>query len=377
MPDPVTGIIGATTVGGTLLQADAQRSATNKAAGASQAATDEAMRISNQRYNEGMALLQPYLNAGTGALSSFQALGGFYDPATGSVPRTYDEYVASIPKVQEQRVAIVPQGYTPSASLSRQNQKLPSKIGLFGDRLSSFLADRLVENPNYSPLNMRINKFEWQKAREMADQLRANKQIEQQQQQAQAQQLQPQQPQIMTREQFLAQQQQDAFNAQQREVQNIERSPLFNSLVRQGEDALLQNASATGGMRGGNIQGALAYYRPQMLQQQIDKRMGYADLLAGRGQQAASTAMAAGQNVAQNQAGLLTANGTNQGNAAITQGNIQSNMFGNIMQTVGGLQNPLSNFLGGGGSNTNANNYVVSPGSTSTAINFLGNRTFS
>ena len=43
-----------------------------------------------------------------------------------------------------------------------------------------------------------------------------------------------------------------------------EQSPFFQALAQQGEEALLQKASATGGLRGGNIQGALAQFRPSL-----------------------------------------------------------------------------------------------------------------
>ncbi|OBQ32118.1 MAG: hypothetical protein AN487_22985, partial [Anabaena sp. CRKS33] len=54
--------------------------------------------------------------------------------------------------------------------------------------------------------------------------------------------------------------------AQQQAITDIEQSPLLQAMMRQGEEAMLQNASATGGLRGGNLQGALAQFRPQMLQ---------------------------------------------------------------------------------------------------------------
>ena len=41
---------------------------------------------------------------------------------------------------------------------------------------------------------------------------------------------------------------------QEQEISILEASPLFQSLVEQGESSLLQKASATGGIRGGNIQ---------------------------------------------------------------------------------------------------------------------------
>ena len=60
-------------------------------------------------------------------------------------------------------------------------------------------------------------------------------------------------------------------------------------MVFQGENAMLQNAAATGGLRGGNLQGALAKFRPQVLSQLINQRMAQLGGLAGMGQQAATT----------------------------------------------------------------------------------------
>ncbi len=68
----------------------------------------------------------------------------------------------------------------------------------------------------------------------------------------------------------------NGYAAQQASIADIERSPLLQAQMKQGEQGILQNASATGGLRGGNTQGALAQYRPQMLQQAIDNQ--YAQL---------------------------------------------------------------------------------------------------
>jgi hypothetical protein len=61
-------------------------------------------------------------------------------------------------------------------------------------------------------------------------------------------------------------------DAQQQAISSLENSPLFQSQVQQGENALLQNAAATGGLRGGNTQGALAQFRPGMLQNEINQQ---------------------------------------------------------------------------------------------------------
>lgn len=73
--------------------------------------------------------------------------------------------------------------------------------------------------------------------------------------------------------------------AQASAIEKISSSPLLAELTRQGEEAMLQQAAATGGLRGGNIQGALAQYRPQMLQNEIDKYYSRLSQMSGVGQQ--------------------------------------------------------------------------------------------
>lgn len=75
--------------------------------------------------------------------------------------------------------------------------------------------------------------------------------------------------------------------AQAAAYEAIESSPGFLAQVQQGENAMLQNASATGGLRGGNTQGALAQLRPMMLSQAIGQQMGGLGGLAGMGSNAA------------------------------------------------------------------------------------------
>lgn len=71
--------------------------------------------------------------------------------------------------------------------------------------------------------------------------------------------------------------------AQAEAMAALEASPLFQGLSGQGETAILQNAAATGGLRGGNTQGALAQYRPQLLQSIIQQQVGNLSGLAGMG----------------------------------------------------------------------------------------------
>ena len=91
--------------------------------------------------------------------------------------------------------------------------------------------------------------------------------------------------------------------AQQAEYQNMQNSPAFQEMQRAGQNAILQNASATGGLRGGNTQEALAQFSPQLLNQLIEQqyaRYGGLSAQGGNvGQFLAGSAQNAGQNVAQ------------------------------------------------------------------------------
>lgn len=144
--------------------------------------------------------------------------------------------------------------------------------------------------------------------------------------------------------------------AQQTAIAQIEQSPQFQAMVQQGETAILQNASATGGLRGGNTQAALAQFRPQMLSQLIQQQMAQLGGMAGMGAQSALGAAGYGQQGAQNVMGQLGAMGQANAGAALAQGQAMSNLFGGIggaLGTLGGLgamgKGPLAGGGGGGG----------------------------
>jgi len=63
----------------------------------------------------------------------------------------------------------------------------------------------------------------------------------------------------------------------QEAVAKIKNSEIYKQVLGSrmaGEDAILRNASATGGIRGGNVQGALAQFRPNLLNQLIEAQYG-------------------------------------------------------------------------------------------------------
>lgn len=81
--------------------------------------------------------------------------------------------------------------------------------------------------------------------------------------------------------------------AQQQAISQIENMPGFQEQLRYSENALLQNASATGGLRGGNTQTALSQFRPMMLNQAIQQQLGQLGGLQQQGFNAATNLNAA------------------------------------------------------------------------------------
>lgn len=109
--------------------------------------------------------------------------------------------------------------------------------------------------------------------------------------------------------------------AQQEYVAQQEQSPAFQALARQQEEALLQNASATGGLRGGNIQGALAQFRPQLLNQFLEQQYGRLGGLTSLGQQSAAGVGTAGMQSAGSIADLLAQGGAARAGAKLGSAN--------------------------------------------------------
>jgi len=148
--------------------------------------------------------------------------------------------------------------------------------------------------------------------------------------------------------------------AQSDAIRSIEQGSMYQDLARQGEEAILQQASATGGLRGGNTQAALAQYRPQLLQSLIEQqysRLGgltalgqsTAQNIASLGQASAAQTGAAGMQSAANISNALTQSGQAQAAAAIARGQATADLAGSV---TGGISNALlyNKLFGGGAS---------------------------
>jgi hypothetical protein len=119
--------------------------------------------------------------------------------------------------------------------------------------------------------------------------------------------------------------------AEQAAIESIAASPQLQALARQGEEAILQQASATGGLRGGNVQAALAQFRPQLLQQLIEQRYGQVADITDIGRVGAMTQAEGGLATGTNIGNLLLGKGSAEAGARLAQGQGQRMAFGDLL----------------------------------------------
>ena len=130
--------------------------------------------------------------------------------------------------------------------------------------------------------------------------------------------------------------------AQRAAIDQLAASPEFQAQVEQGERALLQRAAATGGLRGGNIQEALAQFRPAMLSDLINQQYTRLGGFTQLGSQTATNIAQLGQASAAGQAtgalesgaaiaGLLGERGAAQAGGVLGQGGVRGQTFGDIL----------------------------------------------
>lgn len=149
---------------------------------------------------------------------------------------------------------------------------------------------------------------------------------------------------------------------QQQAIQQIEQGPLFQELTRQGEAALLANASATGRRGAEDTQAMLGKLRPQLLNSLIEQQYAKFAGLANVGQTAAQNLLNIGQASAAGTANMGIQSGGAISNLLAQQGATQAagitgaanaqiaGMTGAAGALSGGLQNfALLNMLGTGG----------------------------
>jgi hypothetical protein len=119
-------------------------------------------------------------------------------------------------------------------------------------------------------------------------------------------------------------------DAQQAAITSLRASPLYQSLFRNGEEALLQNASATGSMRGGNMQRGLADFGADTLSTVIQQQLASLGGIAGQGYNSAGALGQFGAQASSDVASLYGAQGAARAGGLLQRGAINMQNWKNI-----------------------------------------------
>lgn len=137
-------------------------------------------------------------------------------------------------------------------------------------------------------------------------------------------------------------------DAQGLAISGLKQSPAFTSRYNTGADTILQNSSATGGLRGGNTQNSLANFGSQLLDSVINGQTGNLFSAANLGTGAATSLGGLGQQNAQSIAQLLGQQGNANASGILGANNALTNGFTNAAKSAGSFGGS-SGFGGGAG----------------------------
>lgn len=146
--------------------------------------------------------------------------------------------------------------------------------------------------------------------------------------------------------------------AQQAAITGLQQSPYFQSLYNQGTQSVLQNAAATGGLRGGNTNASLYNLGQQTLAQTIQNQLQNLSGLSTQGLSATGQLGQMGMANAGNIANLQNQIGQTNASAIMQRGQARNSVFsgiGNMLESAaldgltGGMGGSLLGGAGGGG----------------------------
>ena len=136
--------------------------------------------------------------------------------------------------------------------------------------------------------------------------------------------------------------------AERAAIERISGGERFQELTRQGEEAILSRASATGGLRGGNVQAALAQFRPQVLNQLIEEQYGRLGGMTTLGQRSAANVGDIGFKTGENVATLMGQQGAASARGEIAQARAYAPIFALPGQLMGGMRPSAQPYTFGG-----------------------------
>jgi hypothetical protein len=132
---------------------------------------------------------------------------------------------------------------------------------------------------------------------------------------------------------------------QEQNMQELINSPIYQAMMggkSQGEEAILRNAGSTGGLRSGNVQGAMYDYNTNLNNQAIMSTLqgltGMANMNPGANPNVANTYSGIGNTLGQGQ--IAAANADQQGTSNLI------GLAGSLLQNVGGIKG-IASRLGG------------------------------
>lgn len=148
--------------------------------------------------------------------------------------------------------------------------------------------------------------------------------------------------------------------SQQGAIEQLKQSPLYTSQLQAGENAILQNAAATGGLRGGNTQMALGRFAPALLASTIQNQVQNLGGLSNQGLTAAGGVSSGLGNLANANAASLGNIGQAQAGSALAAGNA----FSGLANSLAGAGGTLAGYFGGFGGSAGSGNLFAAGGAS-------------
>jgi hypothetical protein len=136
----------------------------------------------------------------------------------------------------------------------------------------------------------------------------------------------------------------DGPEAQAAAMEALRGSPLFETIYDTGEEAVLQNAAATGGIRGGNTQRSLADFGADTFTTTLLNQLQQLGGISGMGLQATGGTAQSGDNITQAIANIIGQQGQVRAGGLLTRGGISNSMWNNV---GGALDSAVSSIFGG------------------------------
>lgn len=135
-------------------------------------------------------------------------------------------------------------------------------------------------------------------------------------------------------------------------IDALRASPLFQSLFGNGQEAILNNASATGGLRGGNTQRSLADFGADTLAKTIESQLAALGGLSGQGFNAATNSGQFGAQSADQIAQLLGNKGAAKAGGILGAAAANQELYGHLGNLATDVASAIMGMPSGGGFTT-------------------------